>query len=115
MSVLLIPGAVSEKTFSALRASVWSRNKGGRVPRAPPLDSPLIFTEKESVRNLYDFFLPQILMSVLPKPIRVTKMLTAQTLTVLLAVHARRDLLETAKLVKVSFFNFSVFNLYSKI
>ena len=56
MSVLLIPGAVSEKTFSALRASVWSRNKGGRVPRAPPLDSPLIFTEKESVRNLYDFF-----------------------------------------------------------
>ena len=111
MSVLLIPGAVSEKTFSALRASVWSRNKGGRVPRAPPL----IFTEKESVRNLYDFFLPQILMSVLPKPIRVTKMLTAQTLTVLLAVHARRDLLETAKRVKVSFFNFSVFNLYSKI
>ena len=75
MSVLLIPGAVSKKTFSALRASVWSRNKGGRVPRAPPLDSPLIFTEKESVRNLYDFFLPQILMSVLPKPIRVTKML----------------------------------------
>ena len=54
-------------------------------------------------------------MSVLPKPIRVTKMLTAQTLTVLLAVHARRDLLETAKRVKVSFFNFSVFNLYSKI
>ena len=115
MSVLLIPGAVSKKIFSALRASVWSRNKGGRPPRAPPLDSPLIFTEKESVRNLYDFFLTQILMSVLPKPICVTKMLTAQTLTVLLAVHARRDLLETAKRVKVSFFNFSVFNLYSKI
>ena len=115
MSVLLIPGAVSKKIFSALRASVWSRNKGGRAPRDPPLDSPLIFTEKESVRNLYDFFLPQILMSVLPKPIRVTKMLTAQTLTVLLTVHARRDLLETAKRVKVSFFNFSVFNLYSKI
>ena len=115
MNVLLIPGAVSKKIFSALRASVWSRNKGGRPHRAPPLDSPLIFTEKESVRNLYDFFLPQILMSVLPKPIRVTKMLTAQTLTVLLAVHARRDLLETAKRVKVSFFNFSVFNLYSKI
>ena len=53
-------------------------------------------------------------MNVLPKPIRVTKMLTAQTLTVLLAVHARRDLLETAKRVKVSFFNFLVFDLYSK-
>ena len=53
-------------------------------------------------------------MNVLPKPTRVTKMLTAQTLTVLLAVHARRDLLETAKRVKVSFFNFLVFDLYSK-
>ena len=85
-----------------------------RAPRAPPLDPPLIYTEKESVENLYDFFLPQILMNVLPKPIRVTKMLTAQTLTVLLAVHARRDLLETAKHVKVSFFNFLFFDLYSK-
>ena len=28
--------------FSALRATVWSKNKGGRVPRAPPLDLPLI-------------------------------------------------------------------------
>ena len=28
--------------FSALRVSVWSKNKGGpRVPRAPPLDPPL--------------------------------------------------------------------------
>ena len=43
-------------------------------------------------------------MSVLPKPIRVTKMLTAQTFTVLLTVNARRDLLETAYRVKVSFF-----------
>ena len=34
---------VSEsKHFSALRASVWSKNKeGGRGPRAPPLDPPL--------------------------------------------------------------------------
>ena len=29
-------GAVSKKNFSALRASVWSKNKGG-----PPLDQPL--------------------------------------------------------------------------
>ena len=33
--------AVLEKIyFSTLRASVWSRNKGGRAPRAPPLDPP---------------------------------------------------------------------------
>ena len=37
-----------EKFFSALRASVWSRNKGGggggvgQAHRAPPLDPPLI-------------------------------------------------------------------------
>ena len=37
-------GPVSKKTFSALRASVWSKNKGGRVPRALPLDSPLFST-----------------------------------------------------------------------
>ena len=31
--------------FSALRASVWSKNKGeGRAPRAPPLDPPLMTT-----------------------------------------------------------------------
>ena len=30
---------VSKKFFSALQASVWSKNKGGgRAPRAPPLD-----------------------------------------------------------------------------
>ena len=33
-----------EKFFSALRTSVWSRNKGGggQAHRAPPLDPPLI-------------------------------------------------------------------------
>ena len=35
-----------EKFFSALQASVWSRNKGGggvgQAHRAPPLDPPLI-------------------------------------------------------------------------
>ena len=31
-------GAVSKKIFSAPRASVWSKNKGGA--RAPPLDLP---------------------------------------------------------------------------
>ena len=31
-----------KKNFSALRASVWSTNKGGgSPPRAPPLDPPL--------------------------------------------------------------------------
>ena len=34
-------GAVSKKKFSALLASVWSKNKGGPAPRAPPLDPPL--------------------------------------------------------------------------
>ena len=35
-------GTLSPKTiFSALRASFWSKNKGGRAPRAPPLD-PLL-------------------------------------------------------------------------
>ena len=35
-------GVVSKKFFSALRASFWSKNKGGpRAPRAPPLDPPL--------------------------------------------------------------------------
>ena len=27
--------------FSAIRALVWSKNKEGGAPRAPPLDSPL--------------------------------------------------------------------------
>ena len=40
-------GPVSKKkTFSALQASVWSKNNGGRAPRAPPLDSPLKNVEK---------------------------------------------------------------------
>ena len=34
-------GGVSEKFFSALWASFWSRNKGG-APPAPPLDPPLL-------------------------------------------------------------------------
>ena len=35
-------GAVSQKNFSALGASVWSKHKGGQAPRAPRLDPPLI-------------------------------------------------------------------------
>ena len=35
-------GRLQKKMFSALRVSVWSKNKGGgRVLRAPPLDLPL--------------------------------------------------------------------------
>ena len=33
-------GGFKKIYFSTLRASVWSRNKGGRAPRAPPLDPP---------------------------------------------------------------------------
>ena len=34
--------AASKNFFSALRASFWSKNKGGaRVPRAPPVEPPL--------------------------------------------------------------------------
>ena len=32
-----------KKFFSALGASVWFKNKGGRAPRAPPLGPPLTF------------------------------------------------------------------------
>ena len=41
-------GARSQKQiFSALWASVWSKNKGGSpAPRVPPLDSPLQGTNK---------------------------------------------------------------------
>ena len=38
-------GAVSKKSFSALRASVWSKNKGGRAPQSPPLDPPLLLEQ----------------------------------------------------------------------
>ena len=35
-------GGLQKKVFSALRASVWYKNKGGPgPPRAPPLDPPL--------------------------------------------------------------------------
>ena len=34
-------GGSRKKKFSALRASVWSTNKGGGPPPAPPLDPPL--------------------------------------------------------------------------
>ena len=32
---------VSKKSFFALRASVWSKSKGGPAPQVPPLDPPL--------------------------------------------------------------------------
>ena len=35
-------GLVSKKNCLALRASVWFKNRGGVVPRAPPLDPPLM-------------------------------------------------------------------------
>ena len=31
--------------FSALRTSVWSKNKGGRARQAPPLDPPMLMYE----------------------------------------------------------------------
>ena len=34
---------VSKQNFSALRVSVWSKNKGGLAPRAPPLDPPMLY------------------------------------------------------------------------
>ena len=34
-------GAVLKKFFSALLASVWSKNKGRLASQAPPLDAPL--------------------------------------------------------------------------
>ena len=37
-------GRSPQKTFSALRASVWSKTKGGPGPRAPPLDPLLVCT-----------------------------------------------------------------------
>ena len=40
-------GGRSPTLFSALRASVWSKNKGGRTPRAPPLDPPLRMVKSE--------------------------------------------------------------------
>ena len=40
-------GAVSKKIFAALRASVWSKNKGGgQATQAPPLDPPLPWREE---------------------------------------------------------------------
>ena len=41
---LQIRGWSQKEFFSALRASVWSKNKRGRgqAPRAPPLDQPLL-------------------------------------------------------------------------
>ena len=33
---------VQKKFFSALWASVWSKNRGGGDPLAPPLDPPLV-------------------------------------------------------------------------
>ena len=43
-----IRGGGLQKHFSALRASVWAKNKGAG-PRAPSLDPPLILTIKLSL------------------------------------------------------------------
>ena len=45
-------GAVSKKFFSLLRVSFWSKNKGGRAPRAPPLDPPLLTINKQALRKV---------------------------------------------------------------
>ena len=38
--------------FSVLRASFWSKNKGGaRAPRAPPLDPPLLQAQKSELHT----------------------------------------------------------------
>ena len=36
-----------QNIFPSLRAWVWSKNKGGQAPRAPPLDPPLPKLEKD--------------------------------------------------------------------
>ena len=47
--------AVSNFNFSALRASVWAKNKGGLgPPGAPPLDPPLYCVEKIDVGYFWD-------------------------------------------------------------
>ena len=46
--------AVSKKLFSALRASVWSDNKGGGGGPGDPLDPSLSLTEKRLERFSYD-------------------------------------------------------------
>ena len=38
-------GRSPKKSFSTLQALVWSKNKGGGAPRAPPLDPPLNKTQ----------------------------------------------------------------------
>ena len=44
-------GTVFKTFFSALRASVWSKNKGGAgPPRAPPVD-PLVDTLRKAARK----------------------------------------------------------------
>jgi len=48
-------GLSPKKIFSALRASVWSNNKGGGAgPPAPPLDLPLLLSI-EGIRKGYLF------------------------------------------------------------
>ena len=51
-------------------------------------------------------------MSVLLKPVHATKMLTAQTVTVLTAVLVNRDLLEMGQHVKVNQDNQLIRNLF---
>ena len=45
-------GLVSKKNCLALRASVWFKNREGVVPRAPPLDPPLM--AKLYILKLFD-------------------------------------------------------------
>ena len=65
----IMGGRSPKKLFLALWGSVWSKKRGARVPRAPPLDPPLLHTnslsEKFDKRSRYFSFLIilQILMA----------------------------------------------------
>ena len=50
-------GPVSKNFFSALRASVWSKDKGGPGPRAPPLDPPLRCFRIRLVSSTFSFII----------------------------------------------------------
>ena len=51
LPTITVPDPDFQKFFSAFRASIWSKNKGGPgpppSPRAPPLDPPPHFQVKD--------------------------------------------------------------------
>ena len=57
-------GDRSQNFFSALLASVWSKNKRGRCPRVPPLDPPMwtpVGPITLNVINLETFMNPELI------------------------------------------------------